>query len=721
MSTIRKIIGEIRRRRVLPTVALYIVAAWVTIQVADVAIDAGVIDLPLRGVFVAAFAGFPVALVASWFYDVTRHGIVRTRPAGADASFDPALRGRDYGFLAALLLAWGAAVLVIHTPLPPERSIAILPFENRGHDPEGADLAFGIRLDLQTQLGVLQDVSVIGQASSDRVDTEQPIPVVAKRLGAAFIMKGTVERVLDRLRVNVTLVDAGNDKQVFSRSYDRYLSAADLFDIRDNIAEEVVANLQAVLSPDEVLRLRSRPTDNLDAWRKYALGMQRMKRRTVDTLAEASGYFREAIELDAGFALAYAALADSIRLHAMYSGVLRESTLDEVNAAIDTALDLDDQLGEAWTARAAVQNATDGAEIALPSFERALELSPNNATARHWYGDTLVSIGRVEEGLAQMREAQRLDPLSPIITQQLGEALFGLGRFDEALAQFHAAVEADPQSPGPYERIAAMQRVVFGRLDEAVIWQLKGIARDPDDPTGPIYLGEMYLDLGDPDEAERWIRRSARIAPPGFWLASAMREPLYLYRGEIAKSLEVARETLSFYAKAELTLANLKNNDVREGQPEKARARYASAFPELLQRSAADIDESNVGPAIDLASVLIATGEDARATELLDAALAFVNAQASSLPDNHGIAEVRIHALLGDTDAALAALARAIERGWREYWWLYLEHDTSLDAIRDEPRFLQLLEQVRADMANQLARVRAMQAAGKLAAIPEAD
>ena len=721
MDTIRLVVGEIRRRRVLPTVALYIIAAWVTIQVADVAIDAGVINIPLRSVFVAAFVGFPIALVASWSYDITRHGIVRTPPAGADTSFDPTLRTKDYAVFAAPILTWVVAVFVIHTPIPPERSIAILPFENRGHDPEGADIAFGIRLDLQTQLGILQDITVIGQTSTDRVGEELTIPVMARKLGVAFVMKGTVERVIDRLRVSVTLIDAEDDKQVWSGSYDRYLSAGDLFDIRDNIAEEVVANLQAVLSPEEALRLRSRPTDNLDAYRKYALGVQRMKRRTVDALAEASGYFRQAIELDSGFALAFAGLADSIRLHTLYSGGPLESTLDEVNAAIDRALELDDQLGEAWASRAAVQRATERPEVALQSFERAVSLSPNHATARHWYGGMLVSVGRIEEGLAQMREAQRLDPLSPIISQELGTTLFDFGRHDEALAHFKAAVEADPESPGPYERIADMHRVVFGRLDEAVVWQLKGIARDPAEPMGSIFLGFMYLDLNDTDEAERWFNRAGKVAPPGFWLASAMREVIHLRRGETQELRDVARETLSFHSRAEFTLANLKTIDIRAGQADRARARYASAYPELFERDTSEIDSSNVRPAIDLASILLETGEVERAAELLDDAQQFVLEEPSSLPDNHDIAEARILALRGNIDEAIAALEAAVRQNWRANWWFYLEHDSSLDALRREPAFQDLVEKVRADMATQLARVRAMQAEGTLPAIPEPD
>ncbi len=132
MGRIGQFIKDAGRRRVLPTVALYIVAAWVAIQVADLAIDAGVLRWPLRNVFVAAFLGFPVALILSWFYDVTRRGIVRTPPVGADASFDRSLHKRDYLLFASLAAVWFVANVFVHTPAPVDKSIAILPFETTG-------------------------------------------------------------------------------------------------------------------------------------------------------------------------------------------------------------------------------------------------------------------------------------------------------------------------------------------------------------------------------------------------------------------------------------------------------------------------------------------------------------------------------------------------------------------------------------------------------------
>ena len=182
MDRIGQFIKDVGRRRVISNAALYVVAAWVAIQVADLAIEAGVIRWPLRNVFVAASLGFPIALIFSWFYDVTRQGIVRTPPVGADASFDSSLHKRDYLLFAASAAVWVVANVIVHTPTPVDKSIAILPFENPGHDTNNAMFAFGLRVDLQTQLQILHDLKVIARESSDRVDNDLSLPYDLQQL-----------------------------------------------------------------------------------------------------------------------------------------------------------------------------------------------------------------------------------------------------------------------------------------------------------------------------------------------------------------------------------------------------------------------------------------------------------------------------------------------------------------------------------------------------------
>jgi len=716
-----QIIKETGRRRVLPTVALYIVAAWVTIQVADLAIDAKILRWQLRDVFVAAFLGFPVALIVSWFYDVTGRGLKRTPPSGADEAFDRSLRWKDYTLLASMALVWAVAVGVIHTPAPVDKSIAILPFENRGHDPQGADLAFGVRLDLHSQLEKLQDLKIIARESAETVNAELPVPEIARSLGVAYIMKGTVERVLDRVRISVILIDAETE-QAWSSTYTEQLEVARLFDVRDQIAGEITTRLQAHLSPQELDRIGARPTGNLEAYQAYLLGQKRMERRTTGSLTDAIRNFEQAVELDPRFALAWVGLANSYYLHRLYTRSPEDEAHAKMEAALDRAFALDNHLAEAYAVRAILQLAKyDDWAAAERSLERALELNPNDANTHLWYGELLVDEGRVEEGLAHQNIALELDPLSPVVNLNFGMSLRGLGRFERAMSLFKAAVQFDPDFPGAYERIGEIYRYVYGQFDEAVVWQRKGVALDPEEPMGSLFLGFIYLDLGDAAEAERWFDRVRRLSPPGFPLATQVMEPLFILRGETDKALDVALATLAASPAERYTLGHVRSHDLREGRYAEARARYATTYPELLNNDAPEIHGWNYEVAIDLALVLIKTGEQERADLLLERSLEYIRTQPRLGSRGYGIKDVLIYALQGKDKAALAALRQAIDAGWRTNWWFYLEHDANLDSIRDEPEFQVMLEEIKADMAAQLERVRTMEVNGELAVIPQVD
>ena len=722
MGKIRQFAGEIGRRRVLATTALYIVAAWATIQVADLAIDAGVIRWALRDVFVAAILGFPVALIVSWFYDITRRGIVRTQPVGAAASFDKSLHKRDYLLLASLVAIWAVSIVYVHTPVPVEKSIAILPFENIGHDPDNAIFGFGIRADLQSQLQGLHDLKIIARESTDKIGKDLSLPEMGLKLGAAYIMKGSVERVLDQIRINVILIDAAKEQQSWSRSYDRKLTASNWFDIRDEISSAITATLQSELSPQDIERIQTRPTENFAAHQAYLLGEQRMARRTTGSLAEAIDYFQQAIDLDPDFALAWVGLAESNYLHMLYSSLPGDEWYPIVEAAIDKALELDDLSGNAYAISAVVHAMYYGDDIAAENaFERALELNPNYATAHQWYGTFLTARGRAEEGLAHRRRALELDPLSANTNVVVGNALRDLGQFDEAMAHYNKAIEIDPSLPASYERIADIYRFVYGQLDEAVAWQIKGVALDPSEPMGSIFLAFMYMDLGDSVQAEHWLNRVRDLMPPGFFFVNALMEPLYLSRGEVARSLEFANQTIESEADATYTLANLRNNDLRAGRHAEARDRYERGYPALLNEDEPAIDGGNYEAAIDLALVLFKTGEQERADSLLERSLAYVQTIPRLGIDGYGVADVLIYALQGKPEAALAALRQAIDQGWRSNWWFYLQHDPNLESISSRPEFQTMVEEIKADMAAQLERVRAMEASGELEPIPNID
>jgi len=436
-------------------------------------------------------------------------------------------------------------------------------------------------------------------------------------------------------------------------------------------------------------------------------------------LAEAVDNFRHATELDPEFALAYVGLADSYALLSVYGGLPREEGFPRAEAAIDKALELDDQLGEAYASLGYLKwqksrwkwraNDLQGAELAL---KRSLELSPNYATAHLWYGGLMFSMGRWEDALVETRKAQYLDPLSVIINQEVGWYLEILGRFDEALLLYEKIIEIDPTDPGGYRKLAIWHRN-SGKLDEAVIWFRKTVAVDPDSPTFPAYLGQVYLDLGDDREAEYWIRRSLQLGPERLEPNYAMFS-LHVYRGDEAEALDLARkalmgDTLLFYPDKHVFQADRYNG---------ALARIEYYRPELLHDDEPNVDRTNYPEAIRIASVLLEIGERKRANQLLDRSLMTIQGVQRLGGYGYGIADVLIYALRGEPNTALTLLRQAFNEGWRKEWW-WVERLYILDSIRDEPEFQAIMDEIRSDMAVQLERVRALEASGELEPIPD--
>jgi tetratricopeptide (TPR) repeat protein len=544
-------------------------------------------------------------------------------------------------------------------------------------------------------------------------NTTKTIPQIAAELGVTTVMEGGVQRAGDLVRINVQLIDARTDEHIWSEIYDRQLSATNIFAIQTEIANAIADALRATLSTEEKNRLQTVPTENLAALEAYFLGKQRMATRASKELKEAAEYFSQAVALDPDFALAYVGLADTYRLLNNYGGLPKDEMDAKGQTAVDRALQLDDQLGEAYASLANLRARSRDFAGAEEAFQQALRLSPNYAPAYQWYGEFLGYNGRHEEGLPLARRAVELDPLSAIINVDYAEVLETAGRFDEALAQYQKVLEFDPTFSVAATGIGDIYVYVHGRYDKAFPWFARSIALDPGRPWDPATLGFAYLDLGLPDAAEAWVRRALELgAQTAFCnIAAAF---LYFHQGDEQRALKSARRVLEIYPRDDYALVLVRNDYLESGRYEKALALYEGAFPELADASDPVVNGSNYNAAIDLAFVLIAMNEPGRADLLLDRSLE----QIQSLPrlgfSGYDIRDVHIHAMRGDTARALAALREAVDQGWRVDWWYFLQHDPNLSSLHGEPEYQAILGEIRADMAAQLERVRKMERKGEL-------
>ncbi len=471
------------------------------------------------------------------------------------------------------------------------------------------------------------------------------------------------------------------------------------------------------MSPEEQDRLATIPTENFAAYEAYLHGKQRIAEETAASLVEAIDYFEQAIELDPTFALAYVGLADGYAWQFWLGGLPREEALAKAQTAVDKALDLDDRLGEAYSTLAGIKQAKRDFEGAEATFQRALELNPNYATAYYWYGDLVGSnLGRPEEALVLHRKALALDPFSVGIMNSIATNLEHVGRFDEALAGYEKSLEVDPNFAESYFVIGNYYWMVKGQLDDALVWIRKGIALDLGNPLYPANLGLLFLELGDPSKAEYWVNRSIKLGPENFLPNLAMHN-LLLYRGDEAAALDYARRVFAFNPL--FVPYFLRDHELRAGRYSEARALYEKSHPELLDEGDPTVDGSNWTVAIALALVLAKTGEQEHADLLLNRSLQQIQAMPRLGDRGYWIADAQIYALKGDKQRALSALRQAIDEGWRFLWWYFLKQDLSLESLHNEPEFQAMVTEIEADMADQLARVREMERNGELEPIPE--
>jgi tetratricopeptide (TPR) repeat protein len=284
------------------------------------------------------------------------------------------------------------------------------------------------------------------------------------------------------------------------------------------------------------------------------------------------------------------------------------------------------------------------------------------------------------------------------------------------LARYQRALEVDPGYAAAYTTIGEHYRSVSGRLDEAVVWRAKGIPLDPGSSRKSTWLGLLFLDLGDFDRAESWIERSLELGPESFWPNLAMHD-LHLYRGDEAAALDYERRAFAFYPRFVPTV--LRDHELRAGRYSEARALYEESYPELLNEGDPTIDGSNWEMAIDLALVLSKAGDQGHADLLLNRSLGHIQTLPRLGRSGYGIADAQIYALQGDKQKALSALQRAIDEGWRRFWWYHLKLDPTLDSLHDEPEYQAMVAEIEADMAEQLTRVREMERNGELEPIPE--
>lgn len=678
-----KIWSELRRRNVLRMAALYVVAAWLILQVTEVL--SGLLDVPewLGPVVLAMLViGLPIALVMSWFFEITDSGVERD-PDDVAAGASAGLSGRHLDFIIIAIL--GAAILVFAwltwwPDLPQERSIAVLAFDNMSDDPAQEYFSDGIAEELLGTLARIPALRVISRSSSFSFKGRNlDLPTIARQLNVAHILEGSVRKSGDRVRISAQLIEAASDSHLWSGTYERELTAENVFEIQSQIARSIADALNTVIAQENTADTRRSPTQDLRALEAYLLGKQRMALRSKRGLTEAAAYFGEAVEIDPDYAAAWLGLADVNLLLSNYGHIGLDEALRAAKPALDRVFELDDRLGAAYATQGLMRSIEGDTQGAVAALSRAIALDPNDAKAYHWYGDMLIyGLGDPGAAIPVLQQARQLDPLSPIIAVTLGEAFSTGGNFAEGMRLYRKALEIDPAYVPAFRM-----------------------------------LGMNYLALDDSANAAFWLDAGVRRAPDDF---SAVSGKAFLYRAlqKEEEAVAVARQLQALVPGNNASLVTL----VSFGRDEEAIEMAEADWPQLTCDDDPQVYSRNIFQAMNLSLAYERTGRGDCSRALLEAIRALLEAPGVN-PMAFGFLDAEVYARLGDVELALATLRASVDSGMRLQWMDQVERSPHMSNVRDAPGFSAIRADVWADLDRQIATVREIEARGELA--PLAD
>ena len=466
MSDKPSFFAELKRRNVIRFAGLYLVGAWLLTQVASTVLPMfGAPEWLPRSIVILLAIGFIPALIFSWAFELTPHGLKRDEDVTPEESIAPQTARRMNRMITAVLVLALGYFVVDKFVLAPRReaaksqtapganesqsianakSIAVLPFDNLSRDPDNAFFAEGVQDEILTRLAKVADLKVISRTSTQRFKSApSDLREIAKQLGVMNILEGSVQRSNDQVRINVQLINAVTDAHLWAESYDRKLT--DLFIVESEVAKTIADTLQAKLTGSELSAISSRPTQDPVAQDLYVQGRHFLALRRDDNLPRAIEFFHQAIARDANFAAAYAGLSEALILLPRFTGAHPGETRPQFRVAALKALELNPNLAEAHNALAkiAMDYDIDFAE-ATREFKRAIELNPNYAGAHHWFSGTLESQGQFAEAIAESKLGTELDPFSAVNLSDQGRVYGSARRFPEAKASFEKALTIDP-------------------------------------------------------------------------------------------------------------------------------------------------------------------------------------------------------------------------------------------------------------------------------------
>jgi len=669
------ILSELKRRNVLRMTVLYAVAAWLIMQVAGALIDlAKLPDWIGTTILWLLAVGFPIALIFSWFYELTPEGLSLEKDVERSDSITH-VTGRRLDFIViSLLLA--AVILFAYDKWwiggPPDKSIAVLAFENMSDDPEQEYFSDGISEELLNLLSKIPQLTVISRSSAFSFKGKDiTIPEVAKQLNVALVLEGSVRRDGDRLRITAQLIEASSDSHLWSQSYDRELD--NIFAVQDEISAAIVGALREHLGLQIEAAPRVIAAANTEAHEAYLRGRHLVVQRTDASVESAVREYEKAIELDSDYALAHAELAIAFLLQVGKGTLTEREAVDRAGPHAELALNLVPTLAEAHAATGWVLWKQGNQEEGLTYLRQAIQINRNYSFVYNLLGNFYNQLGRYKESFAMRETAVRVDPALRPSNWNYIVGLIRRNRLDEADRQIEKYASFNPLD---YATLRSLRKSLGGNWTDFLIARMDYLRLDPGALTWRRALSGRFAEIGLEKEA------LAISDSPGPWVLSLLGKPEDAITNAEARLDE---DPKSVWARSDLGMAL-----AAAGKYDRARPILEEMWQQNGERVTCcrGFDE---GSAAALIAIRRTTGEEAGVDEivtaLMDEVRRYHEAGIIRVDPYYGrpsvdYVEGLAAFLTGEREEGLALIAKAVEDGY-----LILPNEAYLQTLYDEPGF----------------------------------
>lgn len=481
---ISNFIKELKRRNVIKVATAYAIAGWLIIQIATSVFPAfNFPDWTTQFVIILVGIGLPLSLIFAWAFELTPEGLKKSKEVDITKSVTDST-GKKLNGVIITVLSMAVIFLLVERVFFAEAaflenqqdsakievaSIAVLPFVNMSGDQDNEYFSDGLSEELLNALAKIENMKVAGRTSSFKFKgMNEDLKLVGEQLGVNHILEGSVRKSGNQIRITAQLIKVDDGFHMWSETFDRELTSANIFQIQEEISKKVLGQLRVQLLPSEEQQLEIIPTNDIEGYQAYLKANQLLVNRNYDEIEAAIDLYKTAIRLDPTFAAAHGALALAYNTQGYYGNIPRSEMIQNMKSSADQALAIDENTPSAYAALGHYYTEVNDNDGALESFKKSLELNPNFSDVYNWLGNLYDDLGLPEEQFDTYRKGYDVDPLNPITIYNMARVAIYDGDYEEMESYLQKNIRINPDFVPTYFLKGNIQAgAPFGRLDNA--------------------------------------------------------------------------------------------------------------------------------------------------------------------------------------------------------------------------------------------------------------